>query len=79
MTCAYLHELAQSKEAHASEEEKNIDNLGGLHAELGNLLQQKFQGAAGDAKKHKEFFDVMDKNKDGSISKMEVEIALRPL
>ena len=81
MTSEYLQELAQQFAAQAEEEEKTASTLVGLSAELGEMLDKKFQesGAATDTKKQKEFFSVLDKNNDGTISKMEFRQALRNL
>jgi Ca2+-binding EF-hand superfamily protein len=75
LTTEYLLKLADDQEATAAKHEAAIGKMGSLPAKLGEALQQKMEGGM----KAKDFFDIMDKNGDGSISKMEFRQSMREL
>ena len=78
-TSEYLLQMAAEQEAKAAEQEALAMSAGSLPSQLGALLQKKMEEGMKTKELAKEFFQKMDKNGDGSISRMEFRQTMREL
>lgn len=75
LTTATLHTMAAAQEQQAEHEMEEAAALPSLPSKLGELLSQKLA----DGMTKKDFFEQLDKNGDGKVSRMEFRQTMRAL